>query len=103
MQGVSMRHFPGLICAAFVLAASSALADPYHDLPGVKDPATMKKRQIERDCTSQLERQKPTSPTYRRNGLAYRTYYCEYGRVTVGSSREPDIIEYRKFKEHYRD
>ncbi|UVC09523.1 hypothetical protein IHQ71_02540 [Rhizobium sp. TH2] len=86
-----------------LLAASSVLADPYQDLPGVKDPATQKDRDIELDCTTQLARQKPSSPTFRRNGLAYRTYSCNYGRATVGSSRQPDMIEYRKFKEHYQD
>lgn len=98
-----VRRFSGLICAGLLLSASSALADPYQDLPGVKDPATQKDRDIELNCTSQLERQRPSSPTFRRNGLAYRTYSCEYGKVTVRSSRQPDMIEYRKFKKHYQD
>lgn len=97
------RHFLGLICFGLLLAASSTLADPYQDLPGVKDPATQKDREIDLNCTTQLERQKPSSPTFRRNGLAYRTYSCDYGKVTVGSSNQPDMIEYRKFKQHYQD
>lgn len=73
------------------------LADPYRDLPGVKDPDDLKKAaRDEIVCTSRLERQRPMSPSFERNGLAYRTYSCNYGRVKVGSSRQPDMIEYRK-------
>jgi len=86
-----------------LLVAPSVLADPYKDLPGVKDPARARKAAADVVCTSQLVRQHPMSPTFRRNGLAYRAYSCDYGRVRVGSGRQPDMIEYRKFKEHYRD
>jgi hypothetical protein len=104
MRGVFMvRYFPGLICAGLLLAASSAVADPYKDLPGVKDPLTARKPDVDIVCTSRLVRQRPISPTFKRNGLAYRAYSCDYGQVTVGSSRQPNMIEYRKFKEHYQD
>jgi len=83
--------------------ASSALADPYKDLPGVQDPANARKAETDVVCTSQLVRQRPISPTFKRNGLAYRAYSCNYGQVKVGSSRQPNEIEYRKFKEHYQD
>ncbi|MDB5556866.1 MAG: hypothetical protein JWL86_6850 [Rhizobium sp.] len=98
-----MRRFSGLICVVLLLVASSALADPYKDLPGVKDPATRKESDVDMVCTSQLVRQKPISPTFKRNGLAYRAYSCDYGQVKVGSSRQPNMIEYRKFKDHYQD
>lgn len=99
-----MRRSLGLICVTLLLAASSVLADPYKDLPGVKDPATQEKAAtVDLNCTSQLVRQRPISPTFKRNGLAYRAYSCDYGQVKVGSSRQPDMIEYRKFKERYQD
>lgn len=99
-----MRHSLGLLSASLLLAAAlPALAEPYRDLPGVKDPEDLKKAaRDEIVCTSRLERQRPMSPSFERNGLAYRTYSCSYGRVKVRSSREPNMIEYRKFKEHYR-
>lgn len=98
------RGFSGSISAALLLAASSVLADPYKDLPGVKDPATREKT-VGDDiyCTSQLVRQRSISPTFKRNGLAYRAYACNYGKVRIGSGTQPNMIEYRKFKEHYQD
>lgn len=98
-----VRRYSRFMCVGLLLMASSVLADPYQDLPGVKDPETLKDRDVDINCTSQLERQKPSSQTFRRNGLAYRTYSCDYGKVTAGSSRQPNMIEYRKFKEHYQD
>ena len=98
-----VRHSLGLIFVGLWLVASSVLADPYKDLPGVKDPAKARKAETDVVCTSQLVRQHPISPTFKRNGLAYRAYSCDYGQVRVGSGRQPDMIEYRKFKEHYRD
>ena len=86
-----------------MVASSTALADPYKDLPGVKDPASREKVDMDVACTSKLVRQKPISPTFKRNGLAYRAYSCTYGRVTVGSSRQPDMIEYRKYRDRFRD
>jgi hypothetical protein len=52
-------------------------------------------------CSSQLVRRWP-SQFPERNGLAYRSYSCEEGRIAVGSNRPPDMIEYRKFKERYQ-
>lgn len=97
------RHSLKLLFAALLLAVSlPALADPYKDLPGVKDPAANKKAADEIVCTSQLERQRKMSPSFERNGLAYRAYSCTYGRVRVGSSQQPDMIDYRKSMERSR-
>ncbi|MBX9457497.1 MAG: hypothetical protein KL863_16610 [Rhizobium sp.] len=81
-----------------VLPFSAAAKDAFKNLPGVKDPATEEERQLDTVCTSRLERQHATRY---RNGLAYRTYSCRYGRATVGSNRPPNLIEYRKYKQRY--
>jgi hypothetical protein len=106
MRGVSMlRRSPSFLFAGLLMAVSfPVLADPYTDLPGVKDPQDQKKAAVDDIvCTSQIERQRTISPSFKRNGLGYRAYACEYGKVTVGSSRQPNMIEYRKFKERYQD
>jgi len=99
-----VRRSLGLICAGLLLVASTtALAEPYKDLPGVKDPAKARKAETDVVCTSRLVRQRPISPTFKRNGLAHRAYSCNYGQVRVGSGHQPNVIEYRKFKEYYQD
>jgi len=97
-----VRRSSGLICVGLLLVAASVLADPYKDLPGVKAPGKARKAETDVVCTSQLVRQRPISPTFKRNGLAYRAYSCNYGQVRVGSGHQPNVIEYRKFKEHYQ-
>ena len=77
---------------------TAAARDVFKNLPGVKDPAAERDVQLDTVCTSRLERQHATPY---RNGLAYRTYSCQYGRVAVGSDRPPDLIEYRKYKQRY--
>lgn len=91
-----------LVCALILVCAlptAAAAKDVFKDLPGVRDPAVGKDVEVDTVCTSRLERQHATRY---RNGLAYRTYSCRYGRVAVGSDRPPDMIEYRKYRERYR-
>ena len=95
-----MRMKLGLILAAVLLAAPvMATADPFKDLPGVKLPQAEGTPEPQMNCTSQLERQQATR---NRNGLAYRTYSCDLGRVRMGSSEPPNEIEYKKSRDHYQ-
>src|SRR5687768_4428815 len=82
------------------LPFTAAAQDVYKNLPGVKDPAVKKDVEINMVCSSQLVRRWPREFP-KDNGLAYRTYSCEEGRISVGSNRPPNMIEYRKFKERY--
>jgi hypothetical protein len=75
--------------------------DDFRNLPGVHDPAKMKDEPLDIACTSRLERRWP-SGFPERNGLAYRTYRCEQGRLTIGSGSPPNLIEYRKYKQYYQ-
>lgn len=92
-----------LLALALVVISSlppgAAAKDVFKNLPGVKDPAVQKEVELDTVCTSQLER---AHATPYRNGLAYRTYSCQYGKVTVRSNRPPDMIEYRKYRERYQ-
>jgi hypothetical protein len=89
---------PALALVLICLPLAAMAKDDFKNLPGVHDPAKMKERPIDTVCTSQLEWQRPAPG---RNGLAYRTYKCRYGKAWVGSSRPPNLIEYRKYKNYY--
>ena len=100
-----MKRISRLVITVMALICSAGAApagDTFKDLPGVKSPEDQKATSADVVCSSRLERQRTMSPSFRRNGLAYRAYSCDYGRVTVRSSEEPDMIEYRKFRDRYR-
>ena len=84
-----------------LLPAAAAGKDAFKNLPGVKDPAMKDDVEIDIVCTSELVKRWP-SQFPERNGLAYRTYRCEEGRIETGSNRPPNMIEYRKFKQRYQ-
>ena len=93
-----------LVLALLLVSAlpfTAVAKDVFKNLPGVKDPAVKEEVEIDMVCSSQLVRRWP-SQFPERNGLAYRNYSCEEGRVAVGSNRPPNMIEYRKFKQRYQ-
>lgn len=83
------------------LPLAAVAKDDFKNLPGVRDPAKIKEEPLDIACTSRLERRWP-SQFPERNGLAHRTYRCDQGRLTIGSGRPPNLIEYRKFKQYYQ-
>lgn len=93
-----MKRFAFALLIVSALPLSAAAKDVYKNLPGVRDPATERERQLDTVCTSRLERQHANRY---RNGLAYRTYSCRYGRVSVGSNRPPNLIEYDRYKQRF--
>lgn len=84
--------------ALLSLPPAVAAKDDFKDLPGVHDPAKAKEKELDIVCTSALVPRRSASGW---NGLYYRAYSCRYGRSSLGSNRPPNMIEYRKFKEHY--
>lgn len=96
-----MKRLALALILVSVLPFSAAAKDTFMNLPGVKDPAAEKAVQLDTVCTSQLERAWP-SRFPARNGLAERTYSCGEGRLSSGSNRPPNLIEYRKFKQYYQ-
>jgi hypothetical protein len=91
-----MKRLPLALLLLSVLPFAAGAKDDFRNLPGVHDPEKLKVEAIVTVCTSQLERQHATRY---RNGLAYRTYRCRYGRAWVGSDSSPNMIEYRKYKQ----
>jgi hypothetical protein len=96
-----MKRLALALLLVSALPFPAAAKDVFKNLPGVKDPAVKEDVEIDTVCTSRLVKRWP-SQFPERNGLAYRTYSCEDGDVAVGSNRPPNMIEYRKFKQHYQ-
>jgi hypothetical protein len=96
-----MKRLALALTLVSALPFTAAAKDAFKNLPGVKDPDGKDEVQLDMDCTSRLVRRWP-SQFPERNGLAYRVYSCKDGQVAVGSSRPPNLIEYRKFKERYQ-
>jgi hypothetical protein len=96
-----MKRFALAMAMVSALPVAAPAKDVFKNLPGVKDPAVKEEVELDMVCTSRLQRRWP-SQFPERNGLAYRTYACEEGRIAIGSNRPPNLIEYRKFKERYQ-
>ena len=98
-----MKRLMMALLIAAALPHAAAAKDAFKNLPGVKDPAQQEDVDLGLDCDSRLVQAWP-SRFPQRNGLAERAYSCnDGGSVSIGSNRAPNLIEYRKFKEYYRN
>lgn len=97
-----MNRLPFALLLVLALPVAAPAKDAFKNLPGVKDPAEEKQVELDMDCSSRIVQPWPAQQLPGRNGLSYRAYSCEEGRVTVGSNRPPNLIEYRKFKQYYQ-
>jgi hypothetical protein len=96
-----MKRFALGLLLVCLIPLSAGAKDAFKDLPGVRDPAEARRNAPELDCTSRIVVPWPNPDFPHRHGLGYRAHSCEYGNVAVGSDQPPNLIEYRKYKEHY--
>ena len=87
-----------LLLLLSALPHPASARDDFKNLPGVRDPAKLKARTPDPDCTSRLLPRRSASGW---NGLSYRSYSCRYGSGWLQSDQPPNLIEYRKFREYY--